>query len=188
MGAFNSIKDLPRLPQAFQETSKRLPLVGQILQDAKSPAKKLKSAEDIRALEIVLYDFHEKANKLLEIVEKIGEDPKSEYDSSVYRGLILKQGRQRVETLMDGLLENLGTLAANRVFRGKCRGRSSLWQRLARNWRQFHHHWPFPIWPTSLGLLTSTGLTVANTTCSMEVPRKSQKATILRPMGIRISV
>lgn len=189
MGAFGSIKDLPRLPEAFRETNKRLPLVEQFLQDAKNPAKKLKSTEDARALEIVLYGFYEKAKKLLEIVQKIGEDSKVEYDSSVYRGVILKQGKQRVETLMDGLLEDLATLAANRMFwGGKCRGRSRLWQKLARNWRGFHHHWPSPIWPSSLGLPTSTGLTVANTTCSVEVPRKSQRATILRPMGIRISV
>lgn len=31
----------------------------------------------------------------------------------------MKQGKQRVETLMDGLLEDLGTLAANRLFLGE---------------------------------------------------------------------
>lgn len=119
IGAFSSIKDLPRLPEAFQEANKRLPLVEQFLQDAKNPAKKLKSAEDARALEIVLYGFHEKAKKLLEIVQTIGEDSKVEYNSSVYRGVILKQGKQRVETLIDRLLEDLATLAANRVFWGE---------------------------------------------------------------------
>jgi hypothetical protein len=119
MGAFNSIEKLPSFPEAFQEANKRLPLVEQILRDAKSLAKKLESAEDTRALGIVLYGFHEKANKLLEIVAKIGEDSKAEYNSSVYRGIIMKQGKQRVETLMDGLLEDLGTLAANRLFLGE---------------------------------------------------------------------
>ncbi|OJJ52100.1 hypothetical protein ASPSYDRAFT_52505 [Aspergillus sydowii CBS 593.65] len=119
IGAFSSIENLPRLPEAFQEANKRLPLVEQILRDAKSPAKKLNSTEDAQALEIVLYSFHEKANKLLEIVKKIGEDSKAGYDSSVYRGMIMKQGKQRVETLMDGLLEDLGTLVANRVFLGE---------------------------------------------------------------------
>lgn len=118
-GAFSSIENLPCLPEAFQETNKRLPLVEQILRDAKSPAKKLKSVEDARALEIVLYGFHEKASKLLEIVEIIGEDSKAEYDSAVYRGIIMKQGKQRVETLMVGLLEHLGTLVTNKVFLGE---------------------------------------------------------------------
>lgn len=119
IGAFSSIENLPSLPEAFQEANKRLPLVEQILRDAKNPAKKLKSAEDAQALEIVLHSFHGKANKLLEIAEKIGEDSKAGYDSSVYRGIIMKQGKQRVETLMDGLLEDLGTLIANRVFLGE---------------------------------------------------------------------
>ena len=119
MKAFSSIENLPSFPEAFQETNKRLPLVEQTLRDAKSPAKKVKSAEDARALETVLYSFHEKADKLLEIVEKIGEDSKAEYDSSVYRGIIMGRGKQRVEALMVGLLEDLGTMVANKVFLGE---------------------------------------------------------------------
>lgn len=117
-GAFGSIGNLPSLPEAFQETHKWLPLVGRVLREAKSPAKKVSSADDVRTLEIVLYNFHGKATKLLEIVEKIGAYSESEYDSSVYREIIMRQGKQRVEMLMVGLLEDLGTLVANRVFLG----------------------------------------------------------------------
>ncbi|KAJ6136983.1 hypothetical protein N7497_012235 [Penicillium chrysogenum] len=111
IGAFSSIENLPSLPEAFQEANKRLPLVEQILRDAKRPAKKLKSAKDAQELEIVLHSFHEKANKLLEIVEKNWRRLKS-WIRFIY-------GKQRVETLMDGLLEDLGTLIANRVFLGE---------------------------------------------------------------------
>ncbi|KAJ6007486.1 hypothetical protein N7540_011462 [Penicillium herquei] len=66
----------------------------------------------------IITPTHEKAKKLLDIVERIGEDSKAEYDSSVYRGIIMGQGKQRVKMLMVGLLEDLGTLVANRVFLG----------------------------------------------------------------------
>ncbi|KAJ5259217.1 hypothetical protein N7478_012198 [Penicillium angulare] len=119
MGAFGSIENLPSLPEAFQETQQWLPLVEKFLQEAKSPAKKVRSAEDARVPEIVLYSFHDKATKLLEIVENIGEYSKCEYDFSVYREIMMRQGRQRVEMLMVGLLEDLGTLVADRVFLGE---------------------------------------------------------------------
>lgn len=114
--AFGSIKNISSLPEAFQETNKRLPLVEQTLRYAKNSAKKLKSAEDAQALQIVLYSFDEKANKLLEIFQKLGEYSQDEYDSSVYREIIINKGKQRVETLMDGILEDLGFLVANKVF------------------------------------------------------------------------
>ena len=116
MEAYDSIKNLSSLPQAFQETKKRLPLVEQTLQNAKSPAKNLKSAEDVQALQMVLYSFDDKANKLLGIFEKLGRISRGEYDSSVYRAIIMKQGNQRVESLMDGILEDLGILVANEAF------------------------------------------------------------------------
>ena len=116
MEAYDSIKNISSLPQAFQETNKRLPLVEQTLRNAKSPAKNLKSAEDVQALQTVLYSFDDKANKLLEIFEKMGKISRGEYDSSVYRAIIMKQGKQRVESLMDGILEDLGILVANEVF------------------------------------------------------------------------
>lgn len=114
--AYGSIKGLCSLPEAFQEVDKCLPLVEQTLQDAKSRAKRLKSADDTMALEGVLYSCNEKANKLREIFKQIGEMSKDQFDSSLYREIIVKQDKQRVETLMDGILEDLGALVAHNIF------------------------------------------------------------------------
>lgn len=114
--AYDLIKDLRGLPEAFMEVNKQLPLVEQTLRDAKSPAKKLKSADDVKALETVLYSCDGKADKLLQIFAKVGKKSKDQYDSSVYRKVAIKQGKHRVETLMDGILEDLGVLVAHKIF------------------------------------------------------------------------
>ena len=116
MDAYGSVKRLCGLPEAFQEVSKCLPLVEQTLQDAKSWAKRLKSAGDTIALERVLYSCNEKANKLREIFKQISEISKDQYDSSLYREIIVKQDKQRVETLMDGILEDLGALVTHNIY------------------------------------------------------------------------
>ncbi|KAJ5904675.1 uncharacterized protein N7473_001591 [Penicillium subrubescens] len=114
--AYDPIKDLRGLPEAFQEVNKVLPLMEQTLRDAKSPAKKLKFSKEAKALETVLYSCDEKADKLLEIFKKIAKNSKDQYDSSVYRALVIKQGKRRVETLMDGILENLEALVSHHMF------------------------------------------------------------------------
>ena len=115
--AYDSIKDLRSLPEAFQEVNKRLPLVEQTLQDAKTPAEKLKSTDDAKTLEIVLYSCNKKADNLLEIFKTIGKKSKGQYDCSLYRAIIAKQGKQqRVETLMDSILGGLGVLVAHDMF------------------------------------------------------------------------
>ena len=119
MTAFGSIKDLSRLPEAFQEAIKWLPLVERTLRDAKSPAERLESTEDSRALEAVLLDCVKKADNLRGIFEQLGEKSDGEYHSSVYRCIVIKQGKWRVETLMDGILEDLGTLVTHKAFLGE---------------------------------------------------------------------
>jgi hypothetical protein len=114
--AYDPIKDLRGLPEAFQEVNKVLPLMEKILRDAKSPAKKLKFSNEAKALETVLYSCDEKADKLLEIFKKIAKNSKDQYDSSVYRAIVIKQGKRRVETLMDGILEDLETLVSHHMF------------------------------------------------------------------------
>lgn len=114
--AYDPIKDLRGLPEAFQEVNKLLPLVEQTLRGAKIPSKKLKSADDSKALETVLYSCDEKAGKLLEIFRIIAKKSKDRYDSSVYRAIVIRQGKHRVETLMDGILEDLGVLVAHHIF------------------------------------------------------------------------
>ncbi|OGE46780.1 hypothetical protein PENARI_c112G10059 [Penicillium arizonense] len=114
--AYDSIKNLSSLPEAFQEVNRRLPLLEQTLRDAESPAKKLKSTDDTQGLETVLHSCDEKANNMLEIFEKIGKKSKGQYDSSVYRAIVTKPGKHRVETLMAGILEDLGVLVAHNIF------------------------------------------------------------------------
>jgi len=114
--AYDPIKDLRGLPEAFQEVNKLLPLVEQTLRDAKSPAKKFKSSDEAKALETVLYSCDEKADKLLGIFKKIARNSKDQYDSSVYRTIVIQQGKNRVETLMDGILEDLGALVSHHIF------------------------------------------------------------------------
>lgn len=96
--------------------NKLLLLVEQTLRDAKSPAKKFKSSDEAKALETVLYSCDEKADKLLEIFKKIAKNSKDQYDSSVYRAVVIKQGKHRVETLMDGILEDLEALFSHYIF------------------------------------------------------------------------
>ncbi|KAJ5935949.1 hypothetical protein N7454_005247 [Penicillium verhagenii] len=126
MTAFGSIKDLPNLPEAFQEASNWLPLVERTLRDAKCSAEKLISTEDVRALKTVLYSCDKKADNLLDIFEQLGEKSKGEYHSSVYQGILIKQGKQRVETLMDGILEGLGALVTHKAFLGKMHNQINL--------------------------------------------------------------
>ncbi|KAK4206670.1 hypothetical protein QBC37DRAFT_487991 [Rhypophila decipiens] len=70
--AYDTIKDLRGLPEAFQESSKCLRLVEQTLRAAKSPAKSVDTADDVEVLlGARLDDCEEKADKLLEILQKI---------------------------------------------------------------------------------------------------------------------
>ncbi|KAJ5267409.1 hypothetical protein N7478_010217 [Penicillium angulare] len=122
MAAFDSIKDLSDLPEAFQETSNWLPLVERTLRNFKSSAEKLKTVEDVPALKSILYSCDEKADSLLDIFEQLGEKSNGEYNLSVYHGIVMRQGKQRVETLMDSILEGLGALVTHKAFLGEMHG------------------------------------------------------------------
>ncbi|RYO85585.1 hypothetical protein DL764_009145 [Monosporascus ibericus] len=114
--AYDTINGLRGLPEAFQEVSRWLPLAEQTLREAKTPAKKVNSVDDANVLETYLNSCEEKADKLLEIFQKIDRKSKGEYVPSVYRSIAIKLGKHRVETLMNGILEDLGSLAAHHVF------------------------------------------------------------------------
>ena len=122
MDAYGSVKRLCGLPEAFQEVSKCLPLVEQTLQDAKSPAQRLQSADDdTMALESLLYSCNDKAGKLREIFQQINEISEGRYDAFQYREIIIGQDRQCVETLMDGILGDLRALIAHNIFPAEMR-------------------------------------------------------------------
>ena len=119
MDAYGSVKSLCGLPEAF---NKCLPLVEQTLQDAKSPAQRLQSADDdTMALESLLYSCNDKAGKLREIFQQINEISEGRYDAFQYREIIIGQDRQCVETLMDGILGDLRALIAHNIFPAEMR-------------------------------------------------------------------
>ncbi|SPO01800.1 uncharacterized protein DNG_04473 [Cephalotrichum gorgonifer] len=113
---YDAIKDISGLPEAFHEVAKWLQLVEETLRKMKIPRRKLGSVDDARAIEARLDGFEQKIDKLLEIFQKIAEKSKEKYVSSVYRTIAIKLGKNRVETLMDGILEALAGLAGHHVF------------------------------------------------------------------------
>ncbi|KAF4333419.1 n-terminal acetyltransferase A auxiliary subunit [Fusarium beomiforme] len=114
--AYEAIKGLRGLPEAFHEVNKWLPLIEQTLREIKSPGRQVTSADDAKALETPLKSCEDKADKLLEIFQKIASKSKDEYVPSVYRAIAIKLGKHRVETLMDAILKDLEVLIAHRAF------------------------------------------------------------------------
>ncbi|KAK4466273.1 hypothetical protein QBC42DRAFT_259785 [Cladorrhinum samala] len=116
--AYDKIKDLRDLPEAFQELNKWLPLVEETLREAKTPAKKVKPGHDASELETRLSSCGEKTDKLLEMFQKVAKKSTKlqEYDASAYRSIAIKLGKHRAEALMVGILEDLEVLAAHPVF------------------------------------------------------------------------
>ncbi|KAB8265215.1 hypothetical protein BDV32DRAFT_116215 [Aspergillus pseudonomiae] len=114
--AYNPIKDLCGLPKAFREVNNLLPFVQQILRDAKAPTKKSLSTNEFKALKTIVSSCAEKADKLLEIFKKMAKKTDGQYSSSVYRAIVLNQGKHRVETLMDGILRGLEALVRSHIF------------------------------------------------------------------------
>ncbi|KAE8382645.1 hypothetical protein BDV26DRAFT_288209 [Aspergillus bertholletiae] len=114
--AYKPIKDLRGLPEAFREVNNVLPFIKQILRDAKHPTKRVLSANDAEALKTALCNCGEKANRLLEIFKKIAKKTNGQYNSSVYRAIIIQHGKHRVETLVDGILQDLGALVTHHIF------------------------------------------------------------------------
>lgn len=114
---YNAIKDLNELPEAFQQVNHRLPLVKEILEEVKRQAKNATSSE-AKALKGVLESCEKKAKELQQIFIGISkESTGSKFIISVYRPLVLKLGKKaRVEDLMDGILDDLGLLAAHQIF------------------------------------------------------------------------
>ncbi|RKK62226.1 hypothetical protein BFJ66_g1033 [Fusarium oxysporum f. sp. cepae] len=115
--AYETIKGLCGLPEAFQEVSKWLPLVEKTLRGMMGPAKHVASADDALVLESSLTSCEKKADNLLEIFQRISKKSKDdEYDPSVYRTIAIRLGKHRVETLMDAILEDLEVLVAHHIF------------------------------------------------------------------------
>jgi len=114
---YDAIKDLHGLPEAFHEVNKRLPLVEHTLRDVKSQTKKITSAEEANALSTLLKSCQQKITELQTIFNEIAKNSKDNFVVSVYKSLLAKLGKKgRVETLMDGILKDLGILVVHHVF------------------------------------------------------------------------
>ena len=114
---YSAIKDLHGLPDAFREVNKRLPLVEQTLGDVKSQTANIKSAEEAKAMLTLLKSSQGKIKELETIFNEIAKNSKDNFMVSVYKSVIAKLGKKgRVETLMDGILKDLGVLVAHHVF------------------------------------------------------------------------
>ncbi|KAH6877189.1 hypothetical protein B0T10DRAFT_392364, partial [Thelonectria olida] len=116
--AYDSIKDLPRLPKAFHTVGKHLPLIEKTLQGAKDHAIDPMNVEgdDPEALKVLVDDCHKRIGQLKDIFLKISES-KDKPVVSTYRMLVLKMGKKgRVESLMGDILKDVTTLTCHRVF------------------------------------------------------------------------
>ncbi|EFQ30851.1 hypothetical protein CGRA01v4_12918 [Colletotrichum graminicola] len=104
---FGAIEDLRGLPEAFKEVNNRLPLIKEILEEAKGHAKDA-PANEVKALGKTLASCQKKTKELQEIFLKIQMKAKDgEFVTSVYKALVLKLGKKsRVEDLMQNILQD----------------------------------------------------------------------------------
>ncbi|TQN67663.1 hypothetical protein CSHISOI_07782 [Colletotrichum shisoi] len=115
----DAIKDLDGLPEAFKQVHARLPLVREILLDAKGLAKNADENE-ASALKSGLENCQEKAEELKMIFLHILQDKSEDgaFVVSVY-GAFVKRKKglgSRVETLMQRILEDFQILSTYAVF------------------------------------------------------------------------
>ena len=117
--AYEAIKDLRGLPEAFQQVNDRLPLLKNTLADAREQAENADSTDDPAALKDLLVSCEKKAKELRDIFLAIVKNSTSgEPVIAVYRSIVLKLGKKsRVEALMNDILKDLGVLAAHSMFR-----------------------------------------------------------------------
>ncbi|KAL2823016.1 hypothetical protein BJX63DRAFT_376077 [Aspergillus granulosus] len=115
---YDAIEDLHGLPKAFQQVSDRLPLVKDILVDAKGQAKNTDSSTEATSPKSLLESCEKKAKELQNIFVGIAkESAGGKSVLSAYRSIVLKLGKKsRVETLMNDILKDLGVLAAHNLF------------------------------------------------------------------------
>ncbi|KAK1976824.1 hypothetical protein LZ30DRAFT_290013 [Colletotrichum cereale] len=113
---YDAIKDLNGLPEAFGQVHARLPLVREILLDAKRLAKDADEKE-ASALKPVLENCQEKAEELKKIFLHIQDKSKDgAFVVSVYRAFVKSSKKSRVETLMQDILKDFQLLSTYAVF------------------------------------------------------------------------
>ncbi|KFY86148.1 hypothetical protein V500_07837 [Pseudogymnoascus sp. VKM F-4518 (FW-2643)] len=109
------ILQLPGLPEAFEGVAKCLLLSRGVVYITRSQVWKLQP-KDQQALETPLRNCEKYLDKIEEISERIYDSSKGKYDASEYRAIAIRVGKQRVETLMDDILECLGDMIAHEAF------------------------------------------------------------------------
>jgi hypothetical protein len=115
--AYNTIKDLKGVPDAFKEVSKRLPLVERTLSDAKAQLDKAEIDEALASkIKPILENCEKKAGELKNIFEKLAES-KGGKILSTYRKLVGLTKEHRVEVLMQDILKDIQVLVGNQTLR-----------------------------------------------------------------------
>lgn len=115
--AYNAIKDLKGVPDAFEEVIKRLPLVEGTLSDAKAQLDEAAIDEALASKTIpILESCQKKAGELKKIFEELAKS-KGGKISSAYRRAVGLVKEHRVEDLMQDILRDIQVLVGNQTLR-----------------------------------------------------------------------
>jgi hypothetical protein len=118
--AYNAVKHFKDLPEAFKEVSNKLPLVEQILQDAKTQLASATPNNELSAkMEPLLKNCEKKVTELRDIFRQLSKAQKKTV-SGLYRTIVLKLGKEsRVEELMKHILEDIQVLVASNALKSE---------------------------------------------------------------------
>ncbi|KAJ0162642.1 hypothetical protein CTA2_4239 [Colletotrichum tanaceti] len=115
---YKGIKDIKRLPQAFQKLDTWLPLVRETLKEAEEHCHPADARGlEIEALKEAVETCKQQAEMLQDILKKLEpEDPASVRDK--YWKILAAVGKKaRVEELMRGILESVHAIACHRMMK-----------------------------------------------------------------------
>ncbi|KAI8267889.1 putative quercetin 2,3-dioxygenase [Colletotrichum sp. SAR 10_98] len=115
--AYNKIKSMKGLPEAFAEVALRMPLTQQILSDIESRSRGAPEST-IRVLLPVINSCKGNAEALKTTLEKLGPgDSTTAWNLDKYISLIKSRGKKgRVEDLMKKILQDIYTLASHETI------------------------------------------------------------------------
>ena len=117
INGFDKILQLSGLPEAFKGVAKCLLLTKEVVDTTRAQLRKLQP-KDEKALETLLGNCQDNLNIIYTISRGVYSRSKGKYDASEYRAIAIRVDNQRVETLMDDILECLGDMFAQEAFQG----------------------------------------------------------------------
>ena len=111
---YDAAGDAKGQPEAFRQVSARLPLVIEILRNAKAAAPKLDETKQ-EAIEPVIKSCKAKAEKLQEIFQKVIRKYDDKWYDRYKKALGTLGKRNKVEYLMKGILKDIQVLVYKRL-------------------------------------------------------------------------